>query len=95
MSGRRRASSDGRPTGTRGGTGGTGFGSISSACNAFGGWPSSRLMALMHLRFLLLEPRDLGGRGAQLRRGVRHVEIGGHAAGRALLRELAGSAAPS
>ena len=46
-SGRRRASSDGRPTGTRGGTGGTARGLCNSARSPFGGIPSNRLNALI------------------------------------------------
>ena len=42
----------------------------------------------MNSEILLLEPRDLRRRGAQLGRGVRHVEVGGDAAGRTLLGEL-------
>ena len=60
----------------------------SSACNALGGWPSSRLIALISSDFLLLQRRDLRRRRAHLCGGIGHVEIGGHTARRALLREL-------
>ena len=88
MSGRRRASSDGNPTGTRGGTGGTGFGGGEFGSQGVRRLAQQQAQRVDRLCFLLLQDRNLRQRGAQLGGGVGHVQIGGHPASGALLRQV-------
>ena len=59
MSGRRRASSDGRPTGTRGGTGGTGFATDQLGLQRVRRLAQQQADGIDQLRLLLFEWRDL------------------------------------